>query len=164
MYLRWIRPWQVRWGATDSEVSRTMPGDEIVSRPTFNATRGITIKAQPGYIWPWLVQIGIKRAGWYSYDWIDNLGRPSADHILPEFQHIAVGDLIPMSPNGKLGLWIKGFEPNRWMLWWDGKGDVTWVWGLFPLDENHTRLITRVRIRYNWLAPTIIFNYAKICA
>ena len=104
------------------------------------------------------MQIGCKRAGWYSYDWIDNLGIPSANRIVPELQHLAVGDLIPMSPDGKQGQWVKDFEPNQWMLWWDNKGDVTWSWGLYPLDESQTRLITRVRMRYHWLSPMIVFD------
>ncbi|MCJ7531468.1 MAG: hypothetical protein MUO64_10625, partial [Anaerolineales bacterium] len=62
IYLLWVRPWQLRWGATDEEVARLMPGDEIVKRPTFNATRAVTIQARPEQIWPWLVQIGHKRA------------------------------------------------------------------------------------------------------
>ena len=157
-YLRVIRPWQLRWGATDDETARPMPGDDVVARPTFNATRAVTVRARPEDIWPWLAQIGIGRAGWYSYDWIDNLGRLSAERILPEFQDLKVGDLIPVSPDGKQGFWVKDMEPNRWMLWWDKKGRVTWYWGLYPLDENHSRLITRVRMRYDWLSPSILFN------
>jgi hypothetical protein len=135
-----------------------MPGDDVVKHPTFNPTRAVTIQARPEQIWPWLVQIGCKRAGWYSYDWLDNLGIPSAERIIPELQHVAVGDLIPMSPVGKVGQWMKDFEANQWMLWWDNTGDVTWYWGLYPLDETQTRLITRVRMRYRWLSPVILFN------
>src|SRR5208282_4695705 len=112
-YLRLIRPWQLRWGATDDEVARPLPGDGDVSQPTFNATRAVTITARPEAIWPWLIQMGLGRAGWYSYDLLDNLGRPSAERIMPEFQHLAVGDLIPVSPDGKAGQWVKAFEPNR---------------------------------------------------
>src|SRR6266568_4978128 len=77
-YLLFIRPWQLRWGATDEEVARAMSGDEFVKTPTFNATRGVTINAPPEEIFPWLVQMGVTRAGWYSYDLLDNLGKPSA--------------------------------------------------------------------------------------
>jgi hypothetical protein len=160
IYLLWVRPWQLRWGATDEEVARLMPGDEIVKRPTFNATRAVTIQARPEQIWPWLVQIGHKRAGWYSYDWVDNLGRPSAERSIPDLQDLKVGDLIPISPDGKMGFWVKGLEPNQWMLWWDKVGDTTWFWGLYPLDENRTRLITRIRLHYNWLSPVILFDLA----
>lgn len=156
-YLLIVRPWQLRWGATDEEVRRDMPGDDIVDRPTFDATRAVTVNAPPEHIWPWIVQMGLGRAGWYAYDLIDNLARPSAERIVPELQHLAVGDLIPMSPDGKQGLWVKALEPNRSLLWWDNKGLATWCWGLFPLDEGRTRLITRVRVRYTWFSPWIVY-------
>jgi hypothetical protein len=156
VYLRFIRPWQLRWGATDEEVARAMPGDDVVKQATFNATRGVTIQARPEEIWPWVVQMGCKRAGWYSYDWIDNLGRPSAQRIIPELQQVAVGDLIPISPDGTFGLRVKEFEPHRWMLWWDDKGNTSWYWRLSPLDAHATRLITRIRMHYHWLSPTIL--------
>jgi hypothetical protein len=157
-YLLFIRPWQLRWGATDEELERPMPGDEIVECPTFNATRAVTIAARPEEIWPWIVQMGVTRAGWYSYDLLDNLGRPSARGILPQFQNPTIGDVIPMSPDGKQGMYVKDFEQDRWMLWWDGKGGMSWSWGLYPVDEGHTRLITRVRMRYKWLSPSIVFD------
>ena len=158
VYLRIVRPLQLRWGATDDEVARSLPGDDAVLQPTFNATRAVTISARPEQIWPWLIQIGAGRAGWYSYDLLDNLGQPSAERIIPEFQHLAVGDLIPISPDGKAGQRVKAFEPNRWMLWGDEAGDSTWYWGLDPLDERHTRLITRVRMHYRWTSPLLLFN------
>ena len=157
-YLLYIRPWQLRWGATDEELDRPMPGDEIVERPTFNATRAVTIEARPQEIWPWVVQIGMTRAGWYSYDLLDNLGRPSARRILPQFQNPKIGDVVPMSPDGKQGMLVKDFEQDRWMLWWDGKGGMSWVWGLYPVDEARTRLITRVRLHYDWRSPSILFH------
>jgi hypothetical protein len=157
-YVRFIRPWQLRWGATDEEVARAMPGDDVVKQPTFNATRAVTIQARPEEIWPWLVQIGNKRAGWYTYDWLDNLGIPSAERSIPELQHVAVGDLIPFSLDGKQGQKVKDFEANQWMLWWDNIGDATWSWGLYPFDESQTRLITRVRIQYRWLSPAILMD------
>ena len=157
-YLLYIRPWQLRWGATDEELDCPMPGDEIVARPTFNATRAVTIEARPQEIWPWVVQIGMTRAGWYSYDLLDNLGRPSARRILPQFQNPNVGDVVPMSPDGKQGMLVKDFEQDRWMLWWDGKGGMSWVWGLYPVDEARTRLITRVRLHYDWRSPSILFH------
>jgi hypothetical protein len=157
-YLFFIRPCQLRWGATDDEIERPMPGDEIVRDPTFNATRAITIEARPEEIWPWIMQIGVTRAGWYSYDLLDNLGRPSARRILPQFQDPKIGDVIPMSPDGELGPYVKDFEEDRWMLWWDGKDGMSWAWALYPVDEAYTRLITRVRMRYKWLSPSILFD------
>lgn len=158
IYFLLYRPWQLRWGATDSEVERYLPGDNVVSNPQFNATRAVTVEARPEDIWPWLVQIGCKRAGWYSYDWVDNLGIPSAERIIPGYQQIEIGQLIPMSPNGKVGMYVKDFLFPNWILWGDLKNHSTWCWSLNPVDATHTRLITRVRLKYNWLSPTIIFS------
>ena len=163
IYLRVIRPWQLRWGATDDEVRRAMPGDEIIRHPTFNATRAVTVEAPASNVWPWIVQIGFGRAGWYAYDLLDNLGRPSAKQIIPQLQHIEAGQLIPFyqgigAPEG-VGLKVKAIEPGRWMLWWDDKSqDSTWAWVLYPIDRQQTRLVTRVRMRYRWTKPSILFN------
>jgi hypothetical protein len=145
-------------GATDEEVERPMPGDEVVEDPTFNATRAVTIRARPEEIWPWIVQIGVNRAGWYSYDLLDNLERPSARRILPQFQNPKAGDVIPMGPDGTQGPYVKDFEQNRWMVWWDQKGGMSWCWGLYPGDEARTRLIPRVRLHYDWRSPAILFH------
>jgi len=157
-YFRWIRPWHLRWGATDEEVARTLPGDEMVKRPSFNATRSVTIRAQPEEIWPWLVQVGCKRAGWYSYDWIDNLGAPSAERIIPALQNLKVGDTVPMSPDGKQGFTVERIDPNRFMLWASKDNTATWAWGLYGSGQGRTRLVTRVRLRYRWLPPWTVFN------
>jgi hypothetical protein len=149
------RPWHFKWGATGKEVEGSMPGDEIVPRPTFNATRAITIGARPEAIWPWIVQIGFGRAGWYSYDFLDNMGRDSAEHIVPELQHIEVGDLVPLGPGENSGMRVKEFVPNRWIVWWDEKNQLTtWVWALDPLLDGNTRLVTRVRSRSSRSHPT----------
>ncbi len=158
LYLKWIRPWQLRWGATDEELARAMPGDEDVRTPSFAATRGVTVHAPPEAIYPWIVQIGMTRAGWYSYDLLDNLGRPSARQLLPEHQHIYVGQLIPMSPDGKQGIYVKEFRENEWILWDDQEGVTTWFWGLYPEGENRTRLVTRIRMKYLWNSPAALFN------
>jgi hypothetical protein len=157
LYILAIRPWQLRWGATDEEVARPMPGDELVESPSFDATRAVTVNAPPQAIWPWIVQIGFGRAGWYSYDWIDNLGRPSADQIIPELQDLEVGDRVPLSK------WtfelVREIEPYRFMVWTGdtrGANDGTWVWGLYPIDDHSTRLITRLRGRYPWTSPWIV--------
>jgi hypothetical protein len=156
-YIWIIRPWHLRWGATDEEVERTMPGDDVVLQPTFNATRGVTITANPEDIWPWLLQLGSKRAGFYSYDWIDNAGIPSSELILPEFQQISLADFIPMTPDGKQGMWVKDFKANEYILWWDKKGNATWLWQLLPLDNANTRLITRLRVKYDWTPPWVFY-------
>lgn len=157
VYSRFVRPWQLSWGATPEEVSRPLAGDELVTRPTFNATRAITIAAPPKEIWPWLVQVGLTRAGWYSYDILDNLGRPSARHIIPELQNLAPGDVIPMSPDGKQGMNVHSIDEPHSMIW-GTPGDTTWAWQLDAKPDGSTRLITRVRSRYRWLSPSIAFS------
>jgi hypothetical protein len=144
------RRWHLRWGATDDELALALPGDEMVQHPHFNFTRAITIHARPEEIWPWVVQIGYGRAGWYSYDLLDNLGRPSAERILPELQQLRVGDWISMGgkPRPATAMRVRAFEPNRWLLW-EHQG-CPWVWVLQPIDQETTRLITRGRNRYTW--------------
>ncbi len=158
VYLILFRPWQLRWGATDNEIQRSMPGDDIVRKPSFNATRAVTVHASAENIYPWIVQMGVSRAGWYSYDLLDNLARPSAESILPKHQNLQVGDIIPMSPDGKQGMRVKDFSKNKWMLWWDNIGDSTWVWEIYNEGEAHSRLVTRVRVKYRWFSPAILFN------
>ena len=156
-YVRFLRPWQLRWGATSNEISRILPGDELVPEPTFNATRAITIAARPDHIWPWLQQVGVTRAGWYSYDLLDNLGRPSARDIIPELQEVAVGDVVPLSPDGEQGVHILALDLPHSMLW-GTLPDTTWVWVCEPRADGTTRLITRIRSHYRWLSPTIAFS------
>ncbi|HOD06088.1 MAG TPA: hypothetical protein PKH92_13670 [Anaerolineaceae bacterium] len=157
-YLILFRPWQLRWGATNDEIKRSMPGDDIVAEPSFNATRAVSINAPAETIYPWIVQMGVGRAGWYSYDLLDNLGRPSAEVILPAHQNRQIGDVVPMSPDGKQGMWVKDFSNNKWMLWWDKIGENSWVWEIYAEGEAHSRLVTRVRVKYRWFSPTILFN------
>ena len=151
VYLLCVRPWYLRWGATDAEVERAMPGDAEIKNPTHVTTRAVTIRARPDEIWSWLVQMGYQRGGMYSYDWIDRLlgilDRPSADRILPEFQHLEVGDVIPM---GSGPSWpVAAIEPNQSIVLVirEPGTEYTWSWGLYELDEGTTRLVLRIRTR-----------------
>ena len=154
VYVRIVRPWTKRWGATDEEVTRSMPGDDIVQRADYVATRAITIRATPEDVWPWLVQIGSGRAGWYSYDRLDNGGRPSATKVMPEYQALAIDELVPMIPGEDVGVWVKEIEPGRRMLWWDHKGEYSWEWTLEPVAASSTRLVSRLRATYPPLLST----------
>lgn len=159
LYVVVIRPWRLRWGATEAEAQRPMPGDGIVQRPDFDATRAITVNAHPDEIWPWLLQIGYRRAGWYSYDLIDNLGIPSADKVMAEMQYMAQGQRVFLSPDGRQSLRTIQVEPGL-ILWSADDSSMTWCWGLYPVDGGHTRLITRVRVRYVWSTPSqFLFNF-----
>jgi hypothetical protein len=150
------RPWHLRWGATGEEVGASMPGDEVGPRASFNATRAVTIGARPEEIWPWMVQIGFGRAGWYSYDLLDNMGRHSAERIVPELQHIEVGDLVPLGPGENSGMRVKEFVPNTSILWWDEKNQLTtWAWALNTMPDGKTRLVTRVRSRSSLGPPDV---------
>ena len=106
---RTVRWWRT-WGLDPAEAARSLAGDDLVPTPTAIETRGITIDAPPEAVWPWLVQMGFGRAGWYSYDRLDNRGR-SVDVIRPEFQATAIGEIVPMSPDG--GFEVKVVEPAR---------------------------------------------------
>jgi len=156
-YLRLFRPWQLSWGATADEVGRTLPGDEVAPDPTFDATRAITIAATPEQIWPWLLQAGVKRAGWYAYDLLDNLGRPSARKIIPKRHQVAVGDLVPLSPDGLQGIHVLALDLPRSFMW-GTLPDTAWLWFLEPMEDGTTRLITRIRSHYRWLSPSIAFS------
>lgn len=93
-----LRPWWRSWGVDPSEADLVLAGDELVPDANVIETRGIEIGAPPADVWPWLVQMGYNRAGWYSYDVMDMKGA-SADRIVPELQQLAVGDLVPNSPD-----------------------------------------------------------------
>jgi hypothetical protein len=142
VYHRLIHPWHVCWGATREEVHRHLPGDDLVPAAG-GTTRAITIEAPPALVWPWLVQIGFGRAGWYSYDWIDNDGRPSAAVILPEFQDLAVGDHIPMTPD--LGFDVVSIDEGTSLVSLSGDGTTSWCLLVEADREGGTRLISRFR-------------------
>ena len=147
-----IRRWMNRWGATPPDRARVMAGDGLLPDPMYSGTTAITVNASPEHIWPWLVQIGYRRGGLYSYDWLDRLfgylDRPSATRILPEFQNLAVGDTIPM---GQGPSWpVAVIEPRRALvLDMRNMSSFDWVWqfGLYPIDETRTQLVSRSCVR-----------------
>ncbi len=155
------RSWHLRWGATRSEVRQPMPGDALVPDAQFIATRAITIDAPPDAVWPWLVQVGCLRAGFYSNDLLDNLGQPSARTIVPDLQRLEIGQWVPMSPSpaptDRTAFRVHSFDVGRWLLW--TKPDSTWAWRLTPAAGGRTRLVTRVHAAYDWQRPlTALFG------
>ncbi len=157
IYLFVLRPWHLHWGATKQEVVLKLHGDGIVHKPDFNGTRGITINSSPELIWRWIIQIGSKRAGWYSIDWIDNGGIESSDKILPEFQKIEVGQFIPFTPDQKNGLWVKEYKEYEYILWSDKENKASWLWQINKSKDGKTRLLTRLRTKYIWKSIWIIY-------
>ena len=155
-----------RWGASDLEVADAMPGDELVPRPLLGYTRAITIEAPPERVWPWLVQLGQGRGGFYSFDGLENLvgcGIHSAEQVLPDCQRLVVGNLIRLGPDGypcfrvaqveaPASLVLVGADPRPPHLAAspDSPGGIaTWQWQLRPTsDARGTRLVTRQRLSY----------------
>ena len=115
-YPIFFRRWCLTWGARPDEVSRKLPGDDLLADADIVSTRVITIDAPPAAIWPWLVQMGSGRGGVYTYDWIENLlglNMHSARQILPQYQHIKVGDELPLGPGGRPCRWPSATRSGR---------------------------------------------------
>jgi hypothetical protein len=135
--------------AQPSETRRTLPGDDLVPN-AHSFTHAITIERPRSDVWPWLVQMGAGRAGWYSYDRIDNAGIPSLDRVAPELQEIAVGDVFPALPGVTEGFIVLGFHAEHYLiLGWPSAGGqppmTTWAFVLEEPRPGRTRLIVRAR-------------------
>ena len=167
-YLYAVRPWHIRWGATDEEVNERLPGDELVEHPNVEATHAITIDAHVGEVWPWLVQIGQDKGGFYSYAWLENLvgcRLRNADHIQPEFQQLAVGDTVRLHPQAP-PLPVLICEPPRALVLGNNmEYPGTWGFYLKKLDGGRTRLVIRGRGEWesgllSWLGAHALFEPA----
>ena len=178
-----VRRWYSTWGFDPAEAFKALPGDELIPDATTSETRGLTIDAPPQAIWPWLLQMGYGRGGWYSYDAMDMKGS-SADAIDPELQHLAVGDTIPTDPTG--GFMVKVIEPERALVLFvdpeilatrrpasagaevapgvalsgrfletatPPQFSAAWAFVLEPLEGGKTRLIERFRARLEVPSP-----------
>ena len=118
VYGGWVRPRLMRWGATDDEVNGPYPGLGLVPDGHRGATMAVTIDAPPDQVWPWLVQLGGDRGGWYSWDHLDNAGHPSAQSVHPEWQDLAIGDYVKYRTRrqGIVDAWeVAALEPNRFL-------------------------------------------------
>jgi hypothetical protein len=136
--------------ATREEKSRALPGDELISQAIDTLTHAITIRRSPRDVWPWLVQMGAGvRAGWYSYDRLDNGRQRSASRIVPELQHPAIGSIFPALPGVTDGFTLLAVDPERMLtLGWltpDGTPQVTWAFLLEEISPGVTRLLVRAR-------------------
>jgi len=127
-----------------------LPGDDIIAEPSAQMTHATMIAAPPHTVWPWLVQMGCHRGGWYSWDILDNAGVRSADRIIPVLQHIAVGDILPWSRKGTEGFEVLRVDPGRTLVLGSTTPtfDGTWTFVLEPVGTGGTRLVTRYRARF----------------
>ena len=144
VFFVFIRPWHMKWGATEAEVERHMPGDDQVVDREFAFTRALTIDAAPEEVWPWVLQMGEGRAGFYSYDWFDNGGVRSSEVIVPELQKVEVGDIIPIG--GSVQYRVASVDPARSVVWVSDDEPISgsWAWVLYATDDGKTRLISRM--------------------
>lgn len=137
--------------ATIMERTEALPGDELIHRPIASLTHAIDIDAPRNAVWPWLAQMGSGRAGWYSYDIVDNGGRPSAKRIVQSLQEPKIGSIFPWSPGATEGFTLLDFEPEHFLLlgWLAANASaprVTWAFVLKSNDDGTaTRLIVRAR-------------------
>jgi hypothetical protein len=159
---RWVAPWHERWGATEEEVRARLPGDELVAEPATQATRGITIDAPPEAVWPWIVQLGADRGGFYSYERLENLfglDIHNSDAIVPEWQERAVGDLVYADATGSGGWYVAELVPGEAFVLQVGdvkagrplrrderlRWEFLWSFVVRPLDGGRSRLLVRER-------------------
>jgi hypothetical protein len=171
-YLFLLRPWHLRWGTTRDEVTRPLPGDEIVPEPKYATTHAVTVHAPVGMVWPWLVQMGQGRGGFYSYDWLENafnLDIHNADEIVPELQELHPGDTVSLAPDGLMPMTVMVLQPERALVLANGnlrdgglaqpgdymRGEIagSWAFVIYALDEETTRLI--IRWRADW-QPSVL--------
>ncbi len=170
LYVSRLRPWLKGWGATPEEIWRPLPGDELVADPRWVFTQAVTIHAPASAVWPWLVQWGYQRAGFYSYDFVDRAlgvrGVSSSARILPEFQNLRVGDDVLIAEG--MGFKVAELRPHQVLLLAarvDFKTfqpfdldaprpqeyiDASWVWVLEERGANTTRLISRSRMDWRY--------------
>jgi hypothetical protein len=157
-YLLGVRPRLVRWGATDEEVEGPFPGADLIPGAPRGTTMAITIDAPPSAVWPWLVQMGVDRGLWYTWDYWRPRGLRSADRIHPEWQDIAVGYRMPAVPDGRVWWEVAALDPGRFLglrMSVDLRGhpfdprrkppryytDAIWGFQLRQLPAGRTRLV-----------------------
>lgn len=153
VYHIFFRPWHRQWGAREDEVNRQLPGDEIVPETSDETTRAVTVEASREAVWPWIVQLGQGRGGFYSYTWLENLFRAdihNVDRIVPELQELAEGDTIRMVredywlESSITSMTVERIDPGRTLVL-QGHDEGIWAFHLEPIDEETTRFLVRGR-------------------
>ncbi len=150
------RTWGLQWGASEDELDARLAGDDIITVPGLVATRGITIRASAEQVWPWLVQLGQDRGGFYSYDWLENLVGlhiHSASRIEDRWQGLAEGDEIHLAPSAALAVTI--VDPPRALVLTAPDASFSWAFTLHPGRDRTTRLVVRERYARprGWAVP-----------
>jgi hypothetical protein len=174
VYERLAKPWQERWGATEKELAAPLPGDELVAEPASQVTRAITIDAAREEVWPWIVQLGADRGGFYSYDWLEDvfgLGIHSARHIAEAWQDLRVGDVVYANRARTGGWYVMDLRPNEALVLKlanlvadrparrdeQPKWEFLWTFALRPTASGATRLLVRERTAFdNALTRTLM--------
>lgn len=151
------RAWQLRWGVADEETTAVLPGDDVLPAPDLVATRAVTVNAPADAVWPWLVQLGQARGGFYTYDVLENLVGcqiHNADRVVSRWQHLAVGDEVRLHP--EVALTVVAVTAGRALVLRGGvpMGDVpapydfTWAFVVDDRPDGSTRLVVRERYAY----------------
>ena len=159
-----VRRRHLRWGATDDEVAVALPGDDRITEPDYVSTRALTIDATPDLVWPWLVQVGRGRAGFYSDDLLDNGAVPSAQTIDERWQRLEIGQWVAMAEKitPSTAFRVAAVRAPHELLW--SKPDSTWAWRLTPTSSGGTRLVTRIRAVHDrrrwgrWLSSLVLLE------
>jgi proline iminopeptidase len=178
-----------RTGVWDVEAYGSLPGDDFIPHPMVEWTRGITVRTTPERVWPWLAQMGYGRGGWYTPQWVDLIANrwvfgyrtpfpPSANRLLPEYQHVAVGDIICDGPNYASYFRVQHVDPLHALVYRSIRHprrgspidindpespskiekqlrdsgtyfDFTWALVLRELPQDRTRLLVRTRANYS---------------
>jgi len=150
-----VRNWRVHWGATEEEAQKRLPGDDFVPEPKWSYTHAIDIKTSADKVWPWLVQIGQGRGGFYSYEVLENAigcDIQNTDRILPEFQNLKIGDTVALHPKNAL-FRVAKLVTNKLLVLCahnDDGSQIEAAWGFYLIDNpaGGTRLIVRGRYQY----------------
>jgi hypothetical protein len=142
VYMGWVRPWHLRWGATDQEITMPLPGDPWIVPEAEVSTRALTIHAPAAAVWPWVAHLGQERGGFYSYHWLENLflaDMHNAADLPPADTGLRVGDRISYMGNGPQGTYatVDYVEPGHVLV------AGGWTWIVEPLDGNTSRLVVR---------------------
>ncbi|RPF20770.1 hypothetical protein [Myceligenerans xiligouense] len=180
VYGGWVKPRHDRWGATDDEVVAVLPGDDHLREPATQFTRAITIDVPPCNVWPWVVQIGADRGGFYSYEWLENLfglGIRNARDIVAEWQDLHVGDLVRASRDRGGGWYVVELRPDEAMVLRvadaaagrpvrrdePAGGEFLWTFALRDTQDGRTRLLLRERSVFRaWLLKSLMVPVTEI--